>query len=386
MLTIGQTIMGVVRYWAGPGQAGRATAAGVGNFAGRQAGMTQDEREQWGQLVTDGEVDNATVMNEALARASLAGQTGMTLPPGRYGVGSTVVIPRGMSLHMAPGAMIVALQGFRGQAVVHKEPCERGDHRWAGRLTGGAIDGGKQAITGIHVPGSCRLDIADIEVIDCLFKGIHIGVPGDSWGYEVNIRGVRCAIDLTTAHAPGSIGIHYERVTDSYVNQAVVIGYETGVASESSANDFSQVHVWSVTAHGPLKRNFYCNGWGDSYTQCYADAPFDGGETCFGFLVNRPFNRFINCRVYCNKYTFDNTVVGFMMTSSGTHGSYMNNLFTASAEHRIKAAFTGSLEAATILGNGYDPNVLAGRENRIPSDTGGISYIPPLEIGASQAN
>ncbi len=59
----------------------------------------------------------------------------------------------------------------------------------------------------------------------------------------------------------------------------------------------------------------------------------------------------------------------------------MNNLFTAGAERRIKAAFAGNLEAATILGNGYDPNILAGRENRIPSDTGGISYVPELRVG-----
>jgi len=69
-----------------------------------------------------------------------------------------------------------------------------------------------------------------------------------------------------------------------------------------------------------------------------------------------------------------------MLTDSGTHGSYMNNLFTGGADHRIKAAYSGNLEAATIIGNGYDPGVIAGRENRIPSDTGGISYVPVLKI------
>jgi hypothetical protein len=73
-------------------------------------------------------------------------------------------------------------------------------------------------------------------------------------------------------------------------------------------------------------------------------------------------------------------VVGFRIADAGTHGSYLNNLFTAGPERRIKAAFAGNLEAATILGSGFDPNVLAGRENRIPSDTGGISYVPPLKL------
>jgi len=275
------------------------------------------------------------------------------------------------------------MSGFSGDTLLRKQPGKRGIHHYNGRITGGVLDGNKQNLMGIHVPAACRLDICDIEIVDCLTKGIYIGSPQDTWGYEVNVRSVRCAIDHKTAHAPGSIGLHYEKITDSFISQVIIIGYETGVASESSSNDFTQVHVWSVTSHGPLKRNFYCNGWGDSYNQCYADAPFDEGNECYGFLVNKPFNRFTNCRVYCNNYTFDNTVVGFNITDGGTHGSYINNLFTAGKERRIKAAFAGNLEAATILGNGYDPNIIGGRENRIPSDTGGISYIPPLKINDS---
>lgn len=334
--------------------------------------------------VGDGITDNASLFEAELAR--LAGGTapaGLRLPAGIYAISRTLELPTAVSLQLDAGACIRALPGFQGDAVLRKQHGERGVHAWNGRISGGLIDGNKQNLVGIHVPGACRMDIGDIEIVDCLCKGIHIGLPVEkkTWGYEVNIRSVRCAIDLKTAHAPGSIGIHYEQITDSYVSQVVIIGYETGVVSESSANDFSQIHVWGVTAQGPLKCNFYCNGWGDSYNQCYADAPFDEGRECYGFLVNKPFNRFTNCRVYSNSYTFDNTVIGFMLTPSGTHGSYLNNLFTAGAERRIKAAFAGTLEAATILGNGYDPNVIAGRENRIPSDTGGISYVPALTIG-----
>ncbi|TFG87251.1 MAG: hypothetical protein E4H17_03515 [Gemmatimonadales bacterium] len=328
----------------------------------------------------DGVTDNAARFERVLAGLASKGVTGLQLRAGTYLVSRTVELPTAISLHLEPGARIQALPGFQGDALVRKQPGEIGVHHFNGRISGGVLDGGKQNLVGIHVPGACRLDIADMEIVDCLQKGIHVGCADKTWGYEVNVRGVRCAIDLHTAHAPGSIGVHYEKITDSYISQVIVIGYETGVASESASNDFSQVHVWSVTAHGPLKRNFYCNGWGDSYHQCYADAPFDNGSECYGFLVNKPFNRFTNCRVYSNAYTFDGTVVGFMLTASGTHGSYLNNLFTAGADRRIKAAYAGALEAATILGNGYDPNILAGRENRIPSDTGGISHIPPLRI------
>jgi hypothetical protein len=331
--------------------------------------------------VGDGVTDNAPLFAALFARAVEEGVAGVQLPAGTYLVSRTVEVPTNVSLHLEPGACLRALPGFQGDAVLRKQRGEIGLHHWNGRISGGLIDGNKQNLIGIHVPGACRLDISDIEIVDCLRKGIYIGSPEKTWGYEVNVRSVRCAINLETAHAPGSIGLHYEQITDSYISQVVIIGYETGVASESASNDFSQVHVWSVPAHGPLQRNFYCNGWGDSYHQCYADAPFDEGRECYGFLVNKPFNRFTNCRVYGNAFTFDNTVVGFMLTDSGTHGSYLNNLFTASQERRIKAAYAGNLEAATILGNGYDPNVLTGRENRIPSDSGGISHVPPLNTG-----
>lgn len=335
------------------------------------------------QLNGNGTSDNSPAFEALLKETVEKGQSGLHLSSGCYAISRTLELPTSISLHLGPGASIRALPDFQGDAVIRKEHCR--SHAWSGRISGGMIDGGKQKLIGIHVPGACRMDISDIEIVDCLYKGIYIGLPKSekTWGYEVNVRSVRCAIDMQTQHAPDSVGLHYEQVTDSYVSQVVIIGYETGIASESSANDFSQVHVWSVTAHGPLKRNFYCNGWGDSFNQCYADAPFDEGRECYGFLVNKPFNRFTNCRVYSNSYTHDNTVVGFMLTPSGTHGSYLNNLFTAGAERRIKAAFAGDFEAATMLGNGYDPHIIAGRENRIASDTGGVSYIAPLAIGGT---
>lgn len=332
------------------------------------------------QLAGDGVTDDAPAFEKVLAELTAAGGAGLELPAGTYLVSRTVELPTAISLHLGPGARIKAMPGFQGEALLRKQRGEIGVHHFNGRISGGVLDGNKQNLVGIHVPGACRLDICDMEIVDCLQKGLYIGNPDKTWGYEVNVRGVRCAIDLNTAHAPGSIGLHYEQITDSYISQVVIIGYETGVASESASNDYSQVHVWSVTAQGPLKRNFYCNGWGDSYNQCYADAPFDEGRECCGFLVSKPYNRFTNCRVYCNNYTFDNTVTGFLMTDRGTHGSYLNNLFCCGKDRRIKAAYGGNLEAATILGNGYEPHVAGGRENRIPSDVGGASHIPPLKL------
>jgi hypothetical protein len=334
-------------------------------------------------LIADAQTDNSSLFERLFEELRARGETGLRLPAGTYGLARTLEIPTSISLQMDAGARLLALPHFEGDAVLRKQRGEIGVHHYNGRISGGLIDGNKQNLIGVHVPGACRLDIGDLEIVDCLQKGIYIGSPEPTWGYEVNVRGVRCAIDLKTAHAPGSIGLHYNTITDSYVSQVVIIGYETGVANESSSNDFSQVHVWSVPDQGPLKRCFYCNGWGDSYNQCYADSPFDGEEECYGFYVDRPFNRFSNCRVYANNFSPDGTAIGFFLADGGTHGTYLGNLFTGGPEHRLKAAFAGNLDAAAIIGSGYDPNVLEGRENCLPSGSGGTSYVPPLRIGSA---
>ena len=176
--------------------------------------------------------DHADRFASAFAEAAASGRTGVVVPPGVYPVSRTVEVPVGMSLHLEAGACIQAMPDFQGEAVVRKARDVVGVHRWGGRISGGMIDGGRQNVIGIHVLGACRLDIAEIEIIDCLMKGIYIGQPlsDKTWGYEVNISHVRCAIDLETRHAEGSVGIHYEQITDSFIAQAVIIGYETGVA------------------------------------------------------------------------------------------------------------------------------------------------------------
>ena len=333
-------------------------------------------------LNSDGSADNSSALRKILAELAALGRPAtLDLPDGIYAIGETLEVPVAVSLRLAPGACIRALPAFKGDAVIRKQRGTPGMHLHYGRIAGGTIDGGKQPLIGIHFPYGCRFEISELEIIDCLLKGIYVGDKADTWGYEINIHNVRCAIDEKTASAAGSIGIHYEKITDSYVNSVVIIGYQTGVWSQSSSNDYSQVHVWNMPAHGPLKCNFHCGGWGDSYNQCYADAPFDDGKECYGFHVNSAFNRFTNCRVYCNDFTHDNTVVGFHLAIPGTHGSYLGNFFfTCGPKRRMKAAFAGNLEACTFLGNVYDTNIVGGMLNRIPSNTGNVSRIPPLTI------
>jgi hypothetical protein len=299
----------------------------------------------------------------------------LALPDGVYGIRRTLHLPAGVSLQLAPGATLRALAPFDGDALVRKTT--DAPHQWGGSIGGGTLDGAGLPILGIDVDYACRLDIRDLEIINTARGGIHIGTRGH---YEVNVSHVRMSLDANLPHCPGSIGLHYEKCTDSLINGVVIIGYETGVRSDSSSNDFHQVHVWNFPGNGPLKYCFYCNGWNDSYQQCYADSPFDGDNAAYGFYVTRPFNRITNGRVYCNGFCPDGTVVGIYLADGGTHGTYLANHFTAQEGHRMAAAFAGTFEAACMLGNSFSPTVMDGLACRIPSGGGGLSRMPELTI------
>ena len=333
------------------------------------------------RFAADGVTDNTPAFAAVLADLTRQPDATLDLTDGVYAISDTLELPTRVSLRMAPGARILALPGFRGTAVVRKARGTKSEHVYSGRIAGGIVDGGGQAVMGVHVPCACRMDVSDVEVVDCTVRGIMIGDAEQGGWYEVNVSRVRCSVNKPLRHAPGSIGLQYLHCTDSLINMVVIIGYETGVWSQSGSNDFSQVHVWNHTENGPLQNCFVCRSWNDSWNQCYADSPFNGGQPCNGFLVDAPFNRFTACRVYNNTMTIPDTVTGFLITERGTHGTYIGNHFTAHDGHALKDAFAGPMEAGTFIGNTYNPQVHGGLVNRIPSAEGGLSPVPALRIG-----
>ena len=322
-------------------------------------------------------IDQSSALAQRIATIAENGGGTLELHDGVHAVSRPLELPQSVSLVLSPGATLKALPRFEGSALVIKKAGPRGVHLPYGCIRGGTLDASALPITGILVEYACRFHIADLEIKNALLKGIHIGVEG--W-YEVNLSNLRVYLDMDQHHAPGSVGIHYDRCTDSLVNSVVVIGYETGLRSDSSSNDFHQVHVWNVPAQGPLKYCFDCNGWNDSYNQCYADSPFNGDDFCCGFIVRRPFNRITGSRVYLNQFTPDNRAVGIFLDAGGTHGTYIANHFTASDGHRMKAAIDGNLDSACVMGNSYSHTILAGRVCQIPSGGGGLSAMPGLQI------
>jgi len=300
----------------------------------------------------------------------------LDLPDGIYDVDRPLRLPRTVSLRMAPHAVIRALPGFEGEAVVVKAVIDkdREIHAPSGWIRGGVIDGNKLPVTGLLVDGGSRLEISELEVRNATMKGIHTR----GW-YEVNLHNVRCNVDLDVRCPEGSIGLHIGN-GDSIIHTAMVIGYEVGVRSDGGCCDFSGVHVWNYDpTHGPMNYCFYCNGEGDTYVQCYADSP-----KLVGFYVAKPFQRLIANRVYYSRFQADKAGVGVFIAPTGTRGCYMGNFYFGDAAATLDKAYDGCMDDATILGDIYPFGVVhRGKECRIPSQNGDRSGFPHLHVAGT---
>ncbi|MDR3678142.1 MAG: hypothetical protein P4N24_21855 [Acidobacteriota bacterium] len=297
----------------------------------------------------------------------------LELADGVYEITKPLRLPVSVSLVMTPYAVIRARRGFQGDAVIVKGGGKSSKFCYhGGWIRGGVIDGNRLPLTGLRVEsGVARMEIADLEVLNALHKGIH--VLGS--GYETNLTRVRCDVELNTRYAPQSIGIHFEK-GDCKVILAHVIGYETGLRSDASSNWFTMIHVWnSDDTQGPMKYCFYCNGGNNTFNQCYADSP-----TIAGFYITKPHQSMVQCRVYYSRWAKDNSGAGFLITPEGKHGSYLGNVLFGNNEHRLAEAFSGELDGACILGTS-SWGVVGGLENRIPSGSS-VDY-PPLNIVGS---
>ncbi len=306
----------------------------------------------------------------------------LRLPDTSLGLSRPLRLPVGVSLVMEPTTRLVALPGFKGEAMIETEPYPHtpGEPKsgWQPRrIIGGMLDGNEQPVIGLRTIHDREIDITDLTVRNCLRKGIEIGEEGDC---EVNLRSVRVQCERGVYAEEDSIGIHYRKATDSLVSQATIIGYAVGVRAETSSCDFQQMHVWNYDLNVKLRTCFECAGWNDSYSQCYADSPMNGDQVGIGFHVLRPFQRFSDCRVYLNQWVTAGKVVGFKIEPHGTHGTYMGNHFAADPKRPFKACYAGTLQAATILGNSYTRGAQSGAVTQLPSRGGGTTKMPPLHV------
>ena len=311
-------------------------------------------------------------LTQRIAALEKRGGGTLELSDGVYEISRPLRLPVSVSMTMTPNAVIRAKSAFQGDAVVIKGGGSKSRYTvTSGWIRGGIIDGGLQPITGLKVEGVERLEIADLEVLNATYKGIHL-LRG---GYERNITRVRCEVSLDAHYAPGSIGIHYEG-GDNKVILAHIIGYETGLRSDDSSNWFTMIHVWNYdVVQGPMLYCFYCNGDNNTFNQCYADSP-----TIAGFYVNKPSQSFMQCRVFYSRWAKDNGGSGFLITPEGKDGNYIGTAIFADDQHRLAKEFDGDLEGSCILATTTLGGVDRGIENRIPS---GDSAAPPLHLAGA---
>lgn len=106
-----------------------------------------------------------TELTNRISELERRGGGTLDLPDGVYDVDRPLRLPRTVSLRMAPQAIIRALPGFEGEAVMVKSVTEkdREIHAPSGWIRGGIIDGNKLPITGLLVDGGSRLEISEIK-------------------------------------------------------------------------------------------------------------------------------------------------------------------------------------------------------------------------------
>lgn len=310
----------------------------------------------------DGASDDTAAFEAYIAYLTERGGGTVQLLDGTYGICRRLVFPQGISLTMTPGATILALPGFADEAMIQTGPDSYVEEESYSDATihGGTIDGNRQPVTGLRIFKGVRTHVGDLLVRNCLAKGIHVGVTK---GYEVNFDNVRCLVERGTEALAGSIGFHVDKATDCMISELVVIGYETSVRSDSAANDFHLVHVWSYGDNGPLKTCFHCNGYSDTYAQCYADGPVvSPGEVGYGFYVERPYQRIVASRIYCSHFSLPDTMIGVHIAPEARGGAYIANHFMSRGEgHEMLKAFDGTLDDACFVGNLYGDHIRGGK-------------------------
>ncbi|MBN8215850.1 MAG: hypothetical protein J0L75_04370, partial [Spirochaetes bacterium] len=294
----------------------------------------------------------------------------LELGDGTYLLSQPLILPLSVSLSMSPRAVLRAQKDFNGDALLikggGKYPANSSSAGW---IRGGVLDGARLALTGIRVEKLHRLEIADLEIQDAAMKGIHLARGGN----ETNLSRVRINLSADLAHAPGSIGVHYER-GDCKASQVHIIGYETGIRDDWGSNWFHLIHAWNTeTTQGPLKVAFDGNGGNSHFHMCYADSP-----TVAGFAIRKPNHTVVQCSVYYSRWAPEGGGAAFLLGPRGRHGTFLANDVWADEGHRLGKAFDGDLSSQTILGTRY-ANVLAGAENRIASGEDTPSELPKIK-------
>jgi hypothetical protein len=327
--------------------------------------------------VGDGQTDNSPAFARYVALLQDRGGGTIAVPDGVYGLSQSLILPPKIHIQMTPGATLLALPGFQGDAVVQIGETDKNFDTggWPNDqyLLNGKIDGNRQPLIGLRLTGGLGVTVENLIVQNALKTGIEIGVQR---GHEMCLSKVRVVVDRGTEALPDSKGIHFIQAHDSVVRDAVVTGYATSVWNSASSNNFHMVHVWNYDTNVLLKTCFYDEGNNNSYVQCYADGPtVPEGEIGYGWYLKGPHTRIVSSQLYASHWTERDTMIGIYVAPEARACTFMANYFMVNRptdphggrkRHDMKAAFAGSLDGACIVGNTYSKWISDGKLFGLP--------------------
>ena len=275
---------------------------------------------------------------------------------------------------MSPGATLLALPGFDGEAVVQGEvpsaqATERGFTNQS--ISGGTIDGGKLPVVGLRIVRGLGITISNLVVQNALRMGIELGLEVC---HEMSLSAVRIVVDRDVLALPESKGLCLHLAHDSSIRDVIVTGYETCVWCSAASVFFHMVHVWNWNTQRTLVTCFHDEGRQNSYVQCYADGPTGAeGSTGYGWYLKGPHTRISESLLYASHWTERDVMVGIYVAPEAKGCTFIGNHFMVnspdnpkggSKPHDMRAAFAGSLDGACIIGNTMRPGSARARSWR----------------------
>lgn len=213
--------------------------------------------------------DWAPAINAALA----VGGT-VYLPPGSYGIASSLTVPSGTNFIMDDQATITAT------AVMYAMIQTSGEHR-NGLISGGQLRGNPTnllgnnlAEVGIWLKWASMIRVKDVEIWDTDQFGILIGDTGDpsNFIYEAFLQNLQIRRSLITMPV-NSCGVYWSEGGDCHMSDCIIMGQDYGVGGVIYNTHFARVHVWTPQENGIASVGFYIAGGGNTLSQCQIDGP-----------------------------------------------------------------------------------------------------------------
>ena len=229
-----------------------------------------------------------------LSRAVNGNPNGVILfPKGEYILTRPLVIENHCSLYLAKEAKIKAAVKMEF-LIDWNGGMENLFHDYGMFMTGGVIDGAGIS-GGIRLRNIHHLTMRDMWLKDCT-TGLSVGSREDYKNYELMASNLYLRNEIGI---PGSVGIDIPSHADHYLDDIIVVDYETGFRINSYSTYLSKCHSWVTDIIPDIKKTiaFDIGGGCVTLSDCYVDT------SNIGVRVRGAHCRMSNvCGYHCDRY------------------------------------------------------------------------------------